>query len=110
MWGVGGVSLKKECQIMALITIMAMALLVYALAEERLREALAALKQGLPDQLGRMTNRPTLRWIFQLLENIHWQPHDQDPAGMITLTEDQLRVISFFPPGVRQYYGATEAT
>ena len=48
---------------MALITIMAMALLVYALAEERLREALAALKQGLPDQLGRMTNRPTLRWI-----------------------------------------------
>ena len=102
--------LKKESRIMALITVMTMALLVYALAEERLREALAALKQGLPDQLGRMTNRPTLRWIFQLLENIHWQPHDQDPAGMIALTEDQLRVISFFPPGVRQYYGAPEAT
>ena len=95
---------------MALITVMAMALLVYALAEERLRKALAALKQGLPDQLGRMMNRPTLRWIFQLLENIHWQPHDHDPGGMITLTEDQLRVISFFPPGVRKYYGAPEAT
>ena len=102
--------LKKESRIMALITVMAMALLAYALAEERLREALAALKQGLPDQLGRMTNRPTLRWIFQLLENIHWQPHDQDPAGMIALTEDQLRVISFFPQGVRKYYGAPEAT
>ena len=94
---------------MALITVMAMALLVYALAEERLREALAALKQGLPDQLGRMTNRPTLRWIFQLLENIHWQPHESDPAGMIALTDDQLRVISFFPPKVRRYYGAPEA-
>ena len=102
--------LKKESRIMALITIMAMALLVYALAEERLREALAALKQGLPDQLGRMTSRPTLRWIFQLLENIHWQPHDHDPAGMIALTDDQLRVISFFPSGVRKYYGAPEAT
>ena len=102
--------LKKESRIMALITILAMALLVYALAEERLREALAALKQGLPDQLGRMTNRPTLRWIFQLLENIHWQPHKRDPAGMIALTDDQLRVISFFPPKVRRYYGAPEAT
>jgi hypothetical protein len=107
---VGGVSLKKECQIMALITIMAMALLVYALAEERLREALAALKQGLPDQLGRMTNPPTLRWIFQLLENIHWQPHEHDPGGMIALTEDQLWIISFFPPEARRYYGAPEAT
>lgn len=33
------------------------------------REALAALKKGLPDQLGRMTNKPTRRWIFQSLEN-----------------------------------------
>ena len=58
---------------------------------------------------GRRSSR-LLRWNLPLLENIHWQPHDQDPAGMIALTEDQLRVISFFPPGVRQYYGAPEAT
>ncbi len=95
---------------MALITVMAMALPVYALAEERLREALAALKQWLPDQFGRMTSRPTLRWIFQLLENIHWQHHEHDQGGLIALTEDQLRIISFFPPGVRRYYGAPETT
>ena len=29
---------------------------------------------------------------------------------MIAITDDQLRVISFFPPKVRQYYGAPEAT
>ena len=29
---------------------------------------------------------------------------------MIALTDDQLRVISFFPSGVRKYYGAPEAT
>ena len=85
---------------MALITIMAMALLVYALAEEGLRQALAAPKQGLPDPLGRMTNRPTLRWVFQLLETLHWQSHERDPPGMISLTDDQLRVIGVFSPGL----------
>ena len=54
---------QEVVRIMAIITVMAMALLVYALAEECLLEALAALK--------RRTAR-RLRWIFQLQENIHW--------------------------------------
>ena len=40
--------LKKESRIMALIIVMAMALLIYALAKERLREALAALNKDFP--------------------------------------------------------------
>ena len=101
--------LKKEERIMALITVMGMALLVFALAEERLREALAALKEALPDQKRRKTEKPTLRWIFQLLENIHWQPHPEDPGGMISITEDQLKILSFFSSEVRRYYEAPEA-
>jgi hypothetical protein len=56
------------------------------------------LKKGIPKQLGRMTNRPTLPWIFKTLENIHWQPHEYDPTGMIGITNNQLTVISFFLP------------
>ena len=56
-----------------------------------------------------MTNRPTLRWVFQLLETIHWQPHERDLTGMISLTDDQLRLIGFFSPGARKDDGAPEA-
>ena len=40
--------------------------------------------------LGGVHFSPT-RWIFQLMENIHWQPHEHDPDGMIALTDDHLR-------------------
>ena len=101
--------LKKEERIMALMTVMAMSLLVYALAEELLREALMSLQGTLPDQKGRPTNRPTIRWIFQLLENIHWQPHARDPAGLISIREKQLVILGYFPPEVRRYYDAPAA-
>ena len=94
---------------MALMTVMAMSLLVYALAEELLREALMSLQGTLPDQKGRPTNRPTIRWIFQLLENIHWQPHARDPSGLISIRENQLVILGYFPPEVRRYYDAPAA-
>ena len=50
--------LKKEERIMALMTVMAMSLLVYALAEELLREALMSLQGTLPDQKGRPATGP----------------------------------------------------
>jgi hypothetical protein len=50
---------------MALGMVMALALLVYALGEWALRRAGRDGVQ-LPDQKGRPTQRPTLRWVFQL--------------------------------------------
>jgi transposase len=45
---------------------MALALLVYALGEWALRRGLAETGSSLPDQKGKPTQRPTLRWVFQL--------------------------------------------
>ena len=50
--------------------VMTLALLVYSVAQRRLRAALARGGQTLPNQIGQPTGRPTLRWIFQLLEGI----------------------------------------
>jgi transposase len=49
---------------------MVLCLLVYRLAEHRLRTRLAETKQTLPDQLNKPTARPTMRWIFQCFEGI----------------------------------------
>ncbi len=51
---------------MALGMVMALALLVYALGEWALRRGLAETGSSLPDQKGKPTQRPTLRWVFGL--------------------------------------------
>jgi len=50
---------------------MTCALLVYAVTQRRLRHQLAHQNETLPNQINQPTERPTLRWVFQLLEGIH---------------------------------------
>jgi len=46
-------------------------LLVYGIAEKRMRASLAEQDEMLPNQIHQPTAAPTLRWIFQLLYGIH---------------------------------------
>jgi transposase len=62
--------LKRPERLMALLMVMGVALLVYALAEHTVRTALMRRGESLPNQLGQPTQQPTLRWIFQLFEGI----------------------------------------
>jgi transposase len=62
----GSTFLKRPERVMALGMVMALALLVYALGEWALRRGLAETGSSLPDGKGRPTQRPTLRWVFQL--------------------------------------------
>jgi transposase len=64
------VFVKKPSRIVALSLVMVLCLLVYRLAEHRLREQLAATGQTVPSQLKQPTDRPTMRWIFQCFEGI----------------------------------------
>lgn len=45
--------------------IMGLCLLVYTLAQRQIRIALKEFKLTIKNQLGKATERPTLRWIFQ---------------------------------------------
>ena len=62
--------LKSPKRIMALTMIMVLALLIYALAERKLRQQLAATGQSVPNQVGKPTQTPTMRWVFQLFEGV----------------------------------------
>jgi len=75
---------KKPSRLQGLLMVMTLALLVYALAQRRLRQELAQQEETLPNQIGQPTATPTLRWIFQLLDGIH----------VVTVTlQHQVRVI-----------------
>jgi transposase len=68
---VSSLFVKKPCRIEGLLMVMTLALLVYSVTQRRLRQQLARQQATVPNQLQQPTERPTLRWVFQLLEGIH---------------------------------------
>jgi hypothetical protein len=68
------VFVKKPERIVALSLVMVLCLLVYRLAEHRLREHLAATSQTVPNHLKQPTDRPTMRWIFPCFAGVSLVP------------------------------------
>jgi transposase len=62
--------LKSPRRIMALVMVMGRALLVDALAERKVRLALEEKGESIPHQVGKPTQTPTMRRIFQMFEGI----------------------------------------
>ena len=67
---VSSLFVKKPCRIQGLLMVMTLALLVYSVAQRRLRRELTRQNDTIPNQINQPTNRPTLRWVFQVLEGI----------------------------------------
>jgi transposase len=84
------VFLKKPERIVALSCVMVLCLLVYRLAEHRLRQQLAATGQTIPSQLNKPTVRPTMRWVFQCFKGL-------DRLTVVTLTGVQVLVLHLTP-------------
>ncbi len=94
------VFVKRPERIVALRLVMVLCLLVYRLAEHRLRDQLAATGQTVPNQVSKSTARPTLRWIFQVFEGISLLtfpqpagPPQQDTVGLEPVHEQVLALL-----------------
>lgn len=64
------VYLKNENRIEALVMILCLCLLIYALAENQLRKTLVAKKKTVPNQSKKPTQNPTMKWVFQMFEGV----------------------------------------
>jgi transposase len=98
---------KKPSRIQGLLMVMTLALLVYSIAQRRMRQQLAKQKETLPNQIGRPTATPTLRWIFQLLEGINVVTiGTQQPVPVIIegLTDLRKKILCLFGKTVGQIY------
>ena len=61
---------KKRSRIEALMVVMTLCLLVYNLAQYKLRYQLALEEETLPNQKGKEIQNPTMRWVFELMEGV----------------------------------------
>jgi transposase len=104
---VSSLFVKKPCRIQGLLMVMTLALLVYSVAQRRLRRELARQNETIPNQLNQPTNRPTLRWVFQVLEGIERVRLlvDGQVRDLITgLNEVKIKILRLFSEQVCHVY------
>jgi len=100
--------LKKPERVQGLLMVMTLALMVYSIAERKLRQSLAANNETLPNQIKQETATPTLRWVFQMLSGIHRVhleiPGQEKQCLMEGLDEVKTKAIKQLGGFVCKYY------
>ena len=97
------VFLKSPKRVAALGMIMALCLLVYNLGQRQLRQALAQHDETIPNQLGKPTASPTLRWVFQCFMAVHLVVF-HGVQQVVNLTDERRHILQFFSDACRRYY------
>jgi len=86
--------LELENRIVVMVMIMGLALLIYAIAEKKLREALAKEDETVPDQKNKPTQKPTIRRVFQVFEGITVLYSGSERVKVMNLRPIHLKVLS----------------
>jgi transposase len=95
--------LKSPKRIETMAMLMGLCLMVYSLGQREVRRHLFEAQTGIPNQLGKLTARPTLRWIFQCFQGIHCLIH-QGTKQIVNLTQERLFTLKFLPLSCQKYY------
>jgi transposase len=104
---VSSLFVKKPNRIEGLLMVMTLALLVYSVAQRRLRKPLATHHETIPNQINQPTPAPTLRWVFQLLEGIHrvrMTVQEQVHELIEGLNDVQIKLLRLFGKEVCRLY------
>lgn len=95
--------LKSPERIESMGMIMGLCLLVYTLAQRQIRNALKESKSTIKNQLGKATNSPTLRWIFQCFHCIHLITLNQE-EHISNWNKDRDFILRLLPDDCLRYY------
>lgn len=109
---VSSLFLKKPSRIQGLLMVMTLALLVYSVAQRRMRKQLESQRETIPNQIGQPTERPTLRWIFQLMEGINrivFSVQGHVKILIEGLTDLRIKILRIFGQKVCQIYQISSA-
>jgi transposase len=97
------VFVKSPKRVEALAMVMGLCLLVYSLAQRQLRQSLQQAGEGIKNQVGKLTSRPTLRWVFQSFQSVHLLIID-GVEQITNLTPERQKILRFLGTEARRYY------
>jgi transposase len=96
-FSVSKVYLKKKSRIEALTMIMVLCLMIYSIAEWKLRLRLEEENETVPDQKGKPTKKPTMRWIFfkfQGITELSTQNEGENVSEILNMEEVNWKILS----------------
>ena len=94
---------EKPSRVETILWIMSLCLLVYNLGQRELRNELKRSNNYVKNQVGKLINNPTLRWIFQCFQGIHELSMSEEKQ-IINLTEERGFILEFLPSSCQKYY------
>ena len=104
--------LKKPERIVGLTMVMCLSLLVYSIGERKLRQLLQILGETIHNQVKKPTQRPTLKWIFQLFEDVHLvkidEPMKKPVYEVKNLRPDGIKVLKILGKSYLEPYLLTK--
>ena len=101
---------KNHDRIIALSMILFITLLVYAIAERALRKALVEHDETVKSQSKKDVQNPTMRWIFQKMEDIVVLEYIEDNQLIIqfmNVTEEIKKIIRLLGSECMRMYGVS---
>lgn len=98
---------KRADRVESTLFIMTLSLLVYSIGQRQVRAKIIDADETIPDQMKRPTQRPTLRWVFQLFEGINWIKStigNQTHVLIENIREAAKKIIDLLGEPILKYY------
>ena len=97
------VFVKKPERVEGIAMIMGLCLLVYNLAQRKLRKQLETGEKGVRNQVKKITKKPTMRWIFQMFQAVHLVKINGEKQ-VSNLTQERQEILQHLGKYCGQYY------
>ena len=97
------VFVKKPERVEAIGMIMGLCLLVYNLAQRKLRQQLEVTNEGVKNQVKKLINKSTMRWIFQMFQAVHLVRINGEKQ-VSNLTQDRQDILKHLGQYCCQHY------
>ena len=105
---VSSIFLKKPGRIAALMMVMTLCLMVYAIAQFELRSSLATAQDTIPSQTKKETANPSMQWVYRLFHGVQvitLTIQEMSQEIVINLKAVHKKIIRYFGPRAMEIYG-----
>jgi len=83
--------------------IMGVCLLVYSLAQRKLRQELESANERIRNQVKKFINKPTMRWVFQMFQAVHLVTLN-GTEQVSKLTKERQEILNYLGKMCGSYY------
>jgi len=87
--------------------VMVLTLLVYTIAEWKIMRELSRLGESIPNQKGKPTQRPTMKWVFQFfrgISEVRMELMGEEIVKVTNLREVPKKILSLMGKECEKYY------